>query len=158
MLNITDLSLLKITKVKQWAICFDYGNEHYLIHGQHELGEGSGQTLYQRTLDENGNYELFEVASQWYLDDNVEFDYIRRQRGQTVVYSQIDKEFFAYKLTKNKLALGVMEEQVKKDEEYASKIKEEIRELNKRASLLQTKLYGVNKWGIYRCDYGGEYL
>ena len=48
MLSITDLSLLKITKVKDWAICFDYDGRQFLIHGTSEFGEGSGQDFYER--------------------------------------------------------------------------------------------------------------
>lgn len=31
-IEMNDLSLLEITKVKPWAIYFDYDNKHYLLH------------------------------------------------------------------------------------------------------------------------------
>lgn len=34
MFKIEDLSLLKITKIKPWAILFDYDNKHYFLHGE----------------------------------------------------------------------------------------------------------------------------
>ena len=61
MIDIQDLNLLRITKVKEWAICFDYGEKHYLLHGQSEMGEGSWQVLYERTLDECGKYHLERI-------------------------------------------------------------------------------------------------
>lgn len=100
MINITDISLLKITKVKPWAICFDYEDKHYLIHGDYELGEGSWQTLYERVLDKNGKYTLTHPKYCPYASDNVVSDYIKKQRGRTVVYRNIDKEYFAHKLVK----------------------------------------------------------
>lgn len=39
MINIQDVSLLKITKVKNWSILFDYDDKHYLLHGVDECGE-----------------------------------------------------------------------------------------------------------------------
>ena len=33
-IEMKDLSLLEITKIKPWAIYFDYGNKHYLLHGK----------------------------------------------------------------------------------------------------------------------------
>lgn len=36
MFKIEDLSLLKITKIKPWAILFDYDNKHYFLHGKNE--------------------------------------------------------------------------------------------------------------------------
>ena len=45
LIDIQDLSLLKITRVRDWSICFDYDKKHYLIHGSYECGEGSWQEL-----------------------------------------------------------------------------------------------------------------
>ena len=63
MINITDISLLKITRVRPWSICFDYDNKHYLIHGSSEMGEGSWQELYKRDLDVNGKYKLTHLKN-----------------------------------------------------------------------------------------------
>lgn len=97
-MNIIYLSLLKITKVKPWSICFDYDGKHYLIHGNYELGEGSWQTLYERELDANGKYTLNFIKHCNHGPDNVSRDYIKRQNGNTIVYRNIDKEYFIGKL------------------------------------------------------------
>lgn len=36
---VNDLLLLEITKVKPWAIYFNYGNKHYLLHGKASMFE-----------------------------------------------------------------------------------------------------------------------
>ena len=41
MINIQDVSLLKITKVRDWSILFDYDGKHYLLHGTGESGENA---------------------------------------------------------------------------------------------------------------------
>ena len=58
MINIQDVSLLKITKVRDWSILFDYDGKHYLLHGTCEIGEPDRQELYERNLNQNGKYDL----------------------------------------------------------------------------------------------------
>ena len=60
MINIQDVSLLKITKVRDWSILFDYDGKHYLLHGTGESGEPDRQELYERNLNQNGKYDLKE--------------------------------------------------------------------------------------------------
>lgn len=130
-LNITDLSLLKITRVREWSICFDYNGSHYLLHGQSEVGEGSGQELYERKLDNKGRYKLNHIKTKWHTDDNIAWDYIRcnfNNQNKPIVYSQIDKPFFVYKLTKRGFAVGIMEQQVKDEENKIKCVESQIRE------------------------------
>lgn len=105
MINITDLSLLKITKVKPWTIYFDYDNKHYMIHGNYEIGEGSWQTLYEREFDKNGKYTLTFIKHCPYATDDVAKDYIKKQRGVTFVYRNIDKIYFTQRLIKRGFAV-----------------------------------------------------
>lgn len=139
-LNITDLSLLKITKVKDWAIYFDYDGRHYLIHGGSELGEGSWQDFYERILDEYGHYELHHIGTKPYAKECVVNDYIKRQKGHTVVYRNINKEYFVYKLTKRGFATGIMEERVIEEEKYISKIEKQIKKYEEKICLLRQKI------------------
>lgn len=125
------MSLLGITRVRDWSICFDYDDKHYLLHGKSEAGEASGQEFYERFLDENGKYELKHIKSKWFINDNVAWDYIRcnyNKQSNPIVYSQIDKEFFAYKLTKRGFAAGIMEQRVKTEEDKIKDVKAQIRE------------------------------
>jgi hypothetical protein len=125
-INITALSLLKITRVRPCSICFDYDNKHYLIHGSYEMGEGSWQELYERKLDTNGKYNLLRLKTVD-GDDDVKQDYIKRQRGKTIVYRNVDKAYFSYKLTKRGFATGVMESVVKEEQKHINRVEKQIK-------------------------------
>ena len=140
MINIDDLDSLKITKVKDWAIYFDYDNRHYLLHGSSELGEGSWQDLYERYLDSNGHYELRHIKSIMYLSEYCAHDYILRQKGKTIVYKNIDKEYFVYKLTKRGFATGLMEDKVKEQNKHIDKINKEIEKHEKIIAKLRSEI------------------
>lgn len=94
-----DLSLLEITKIKPWAIYFDYDNKHYLLHGKAD-GCESIQELYERQLDKNGNYGLIFIKNR-YERDYLVSDYIKSMNQKTIVYNQIDKEYFREQLTRS---------------------------------------------------------
>ena len=141
--HITDLNLLKITKVKPWSICFDYDGTHYLIHGQSECGEGSWQKLYIRELDKNGKYNLTFLKTCGNADEYVARDYIKRQRGKTIVYRNIDRDFFAYKLTKRGFATGNMEREVKLQERRIANIKKSIEVHYEKIAMLRQKIAGL---------------
>ena len=98
-IEMKDLSLLEITKIKPWAIYFDYGNKHYLLHGKADSYE-SIQELYERQLDKNGNYGLIFIKSRYGRDYFVS-DYIKSMNQKTIVYNQIDKEYFRGQLTRS---------------------------------------------------------
>ena len=124
-IDIQDLSLLKITRVRSWSICFDYADKHYLLHGESEAGEYSCQELYERKLDECGKYDLIFISNKC-GDDYVSNDYIKTQKGRTIVYSKIDKNFFAYKLTKRGFATGIFEKEVLKQNKEIEKLKKKL--------------------------------
>ena len=92
MINIQDVSLLKITKVRDWSILFDYDGKHYLLHGTREIGEPDRQELYERNLNQNGKYDL-EYKNSCYGTEYVSRDYIKSKSSKTIVYNQIDKDF-----------------------------------------------------------------
>lgn len=137
MLHITDLSLLRITKVKPWSICFDYDGKHYLVLGKSELGEGSWQEFYERKLNENGKYNLVKLGCCNYATDSVASDYIKKQAGKTTVYSHINKVYFVYVLTKHGFASGVMEPMVAEVSERKAEIEKIIKAHEKEIALLR---------------------
>lgn len=147
LLDIQDLTLLKITYVKEWQIRFDYGDVHYLLHGTEELGEPDRQELYKRTVFQDGKYDLYHIATH-YGSENVCNDYIRiRNKSKKVfgyydkiVYGHIDKEFFAYKLTKRGFASGIMENKVKEESQRISKIQKQIMELQNQIDELRQQI------------------
>ena len=136
MLDIQDLSLLKITCVKEWQVRFDYDETHYLLRGVGESGEPDRQELYERKVASDGKYELFYITTN-YGSENVKTDYIKRNTGikenfvydNPIVYSQIDKNFFVYKLTKRGFASGIMENKVKEESQRISKVQNQIMKL-----------------------------
>lgn len=136
LLDIQDLALLKITCVKEWEIRFDYDGIHYLLHGTGDAGEPDRQDFYERTVFQDGKYELSYITTT-YGSENVRTDYIRISSKNKdefgyydkLVYSHIDKEFFAYKLTKRGFATGIMENKVKEESQRISKVQKQITEL-----------------------------
>lgn len=126
MINIQDVSLLKITKVRDWSILFDYDGKHYLLHGTGESGEPDRQELYERNLNQNGKYDL-EYKNACHGTEYVSRDYIKSKSSKTIVYNQIDKDFFAYKLTKRGFAEGIMEDKVEYENDRIDKIQKQIR-------------------------------
>ena len=114
MINIQDVSLLKITKVRYLSILFDYDGKHYLLHGTGESGEPDRQELYERTLNQNGKYDL-EYKNTCYGTEYVARDYIKSKSNKTIVYNQIDK------------AEGIMEDKVQYENDRIDKIQKQIR-------------------------------
>ena len=143
MINITDLSQLKITRVRPWSICFDYDNKHYLIHGSSELGEGEWQELYERELDANGKYNLMHIKNCAYAKERVADDYIKQQRGHTIVYCNIDKEYFAYKLTKRGFATGILESKVREEEKHIARVQKQIKKYEEKIQQLRHEIQNL---------------
>lgn len=139
MINIQNVSLLKITKVKNWSILFDYDSKHYLLHGVEEYGEPDRQELYERNLNQNGKYDL-EYQGTCYGTAYVSRDYIKSKNRKTIVYNQIDKDFFAYKLTKRGFAKGIMEDKVNYENDRINKIQKQIRTFEYKVSELRRKI------------------
>lgn len=140
MINITDLSHLKITRVRPWSICFDYDDKNYLIHGSSELGEGEWQELYERALDANGKYKLTHIINCAYAKERVADDYIKQQQGHTIVYRNIDKEYFAYKLTKRGFATGILESKVQEEERHIERVQKQIKEYEEKIQQLRHEI------------------
>lgn len=130
MLDIQDLSQLKITKVKPWSIYFNYLGYKYLLHGSSDTYE-SEIVLYSRNW--NGKkYELEYLEGYLSNSDNVERKFIKyKHKGK--VYSQIDKKKFVMLLEYKGLCKSCLSKQV---EICKNKIKEnekQIDKLNKKA-------------------------
>lgn len=112
MLEIKDLSKLKITKVKDWAVYFDYDGEKYLLHGRTEDYEYD-ITLYKRMpLNDKGKYKLEYIFSKISTSDYIKSIYIKYFSKQ-MCYKHIDKEYFVKKLTYYGYCYGMYEEYVK---------------------------------------------
>ena len=101
MLEITDLSKLRITKVKYYAVYFVYDNRHYLIHTSNDSDSDGVMSLYERF---SGN-RVNRIASC--CDCDMPSKLIRLSYGKNrgtnndepnINYNQIDKEYFVRRL------------------------------------------------------------
>lgn len=137
--HLVNADTIKITRVRDWSICFDYGSKHYLIHGASECGEGSWNELYERTLDKNGKWSLTSLKTCRGNEYLVK-EYIKKQKGKTIVYSQIDKGFFAYKLTSHGLATGVYEKWVAANKNKIKKYQNKIQEYRDKIYEIERKI------------------
>lgn len=95
---IEDNKDVKITKVKEWKVDFTYRGDKYLLKGSSELGEGSWATLYRKEVDNNGKYTLSPLRRK-YCPEYVGREFIRSLFSKNPTYSQMDVNFFVYKLT-----------------------------------------------------------
>lgn len=74
---------------------------------------------------------------------NVAWDYIRCNYNNTrkpIVYSQIDKEFFVYKLTKRGFTTGIMEQRVNAEKDKIKSVEAQIREYEDRIRELRRSI------------------
>lgn len=101
-LIITDLSKLKITKVKNWAIYFNYDNEKYLLHGCRDGGE-YGYTLFKRVQLNKNEYALEYMNGCISFDDFVRGRFLKEYNKYPLIYSHIDKKYFVNKLVEWRL-------------------------------------------------------
>lgn len=107
-------SKIKITKVKPWAIYFDYEDKKFLLHESSDCYESS-TTLYER-IHKNGKYELKTIKS--YYGQIISLNYFSKKSGRT--YSQINTNIFLRKLVYKGLV------QNKKISDELSKMQQEI--------------------------------
>ena len=103
MLYIKDYKKVRILKIKDWSIDFEYDGKRYLLHGGSELGEGSWQDLYFKKLDEKGRYELEFISKANYKVGYVGNYYFGNQLKRGVTYNSLDIETFVKELTWNGL-------------------------------------------------------
>lgn len=142
-LEIKDISLLKIDKVKDWAVYFTYDNNKYLLHGSSDGGDYS-MTLYLRVpIGSDGKYKLEAITGKYtssdYVSDYIKVNKVGNGKSRTIHYCDIDKEFFVKQLTVNGFASGVLDEKIdviklknKTRQEEIKKLREQIWKLEKQ--------------------------
>lgn len=144
-LNIQDLSKLKITTVKSWAVNFTYDGEQYFLH--EDSGEDRCMGIYHKL---NGR-KSERIGGVITLSNPM--DYIRyiygsnnsrrcfKQHNNTnkfnIVYNRIDKEFFVKNLT-----LDGLIDSCYKDE--CIEICEKIRIMEAEIDKLRNEIYSIN--------------
>ena len=144
LINIHDVSLLKVTRVRDWSICFSYDGQGYLIHGKYECGEGYWQDLYKRDVDKKGKYTLELIMSKS-GNEYVKQDYFGSSiKHGNLVYSHIDTESFAYLLTKNGFASGVYTKFVESARFKLSALNQKLHDLDQQARLVREEIQLLN--------------
>jgi hypothetical protein len=144
-LHILDLDKLKITTVKQWCVNFTYDGVQYFIHDDSDEDRCMG--LYKKPKC-NCSERVNGKITLEYPSEFIKLKYGKRNHNHAVYsdkyninYSQIDKEYFAIRLTKIGFADGIMEQKVKeyeieklqrqidKKQEEIDRLKEKINEI-----------------------------
>lgn len=139
-LKIIDHSKLKITKLNDWAIYFDYGSDKYLLHESVD-GYDSSVTLYKRVPSNDfGKYELEWMKS----DDCVDIptiEYKKKHKYWKGTHSQINIDKFIYDMTYNGYFSSQYDDEIKEKKNPIYQKKKEIERLQKEIELLE-KLKG----------------
>ena len=144
-LNISDLNLLKITKVKPWAIYFTYDNVKYLLHADDE-GYYNSLVLYKR-IESNNKIKLKQISTDYKRCSSAfAYEYLDFYKLPTV-YKHIDKTKFVAKMslenlimTDNEVVVGM----IKKHNETLLKITSIQYEIN----ILNGEINELKKEGL----------
>lgn len=139
-LNIQDLSKLKILKIKDWAIDFEYDGTRYLLHGGSEMGEGSWQELYIKNLDSLGNYKLDLIKTVHYIDDYVGNYYFLGYDKKGLTYKQLDLVYFVKKMTWNGLVKSLYSSEINDIKRRIENKEKSIQKLRDKELLLQSEI------------------
>lgn len=112
-LQIVDIKKLKITKVKSWAIYFDYDGEKYLFHESTDDYETS-HTLYRRMdMNGKGKYKLEYMKCGGITNCGLKYAYLDRNRPKNGAYNTTKlKEYFCKKMTYNDFFCGLYVEEI----------------------------------------------
>ena len=152
-INITDISKLKITKVKPWKIYFEYDNTKYML--LEDSDEDAHMSLYKRNQLENGNHTVECInGAITTMKPNSMIKDISNKNPKHLVYANIDRNWFVLKLCELGFSSGYLCDRQSKFEEKRIELDEEIKRLynkinelrNKQAELLNDK-YNMRKVG-----------
>lgn len=127
---------IKITKVKPWAIYFNYKNRKFLIHESSDCCEYS-TTLYERVL-RNNKYELKSIKS--YYGRIFTLNYLNNKTGRT--YNQINKEKFLTKLVFYEMVTNKkIEKKIERIKKKIGKYKKIEHEYNRKRLELEYQIF-----------------
>lgn len=118
---------INIYKVKPWCIYFKYEDKYYMLHTSSD-GYESCTTLYEKKINEKGNYKLIGIKSVY-----GGFNYIKYINNP---YKFINKNEFIYHLTKRDLCYSIYSRSVKKREEKIKMLRQQINELQNKINNL----------------------
>jgi hypothetical protein len=106
-ITIEDLTKLRITKIREGHIYFDYAEKHYLLMERSD--DEDYITLYERELS-NSKVRLHYINSKMDCDGTERFilDVSRKpNKSKTITYVNVDKKYFVNKLTRIGFATSI---------------------------------------------------
>lgn len=139
-LQIWEIEDVTITKVKDWAIDFQYDSTRYLLKGSSEVGEGSWATLYEKQVYDLGKYKLRQLCVKS-APEYVGEDFIRSRISSTPTLSQLDVFYFVYKLTEYGFVDSIYTDYVV----MMSDLLSELDRLNSAVSGIQGDIHRIQK-------------
>jgi hypothetical protein len=119
MLEIKDLSKLKITKYKQWALHFNYDGNKYLLH--YSTGDCTQRTtLWEKIMYDNNSCRLNYISSKF---DDCVYDC-----GTFIsnVYSHSDKVGLVKYLARHKFVKSYFDKEIESDDKKVAKLRKRI--------------------------------
>lgn len=135
-LVITDLSKIKITKLKSWAIYFEYNSDKYLLHESTDDYDTT-VTLYKRIpYNDFGKYELEYLCSKPYMEIP-SIEYNKKKKHRIGTHSQINIEKFVYDMTFDGYFSSKYDEEIAIEKSPIYKKKKQIEKLQKEIELLE---------------------
>lgn len=100
---------IKIEKVRDWAIYFNYRGSQFFLKGRYDDYEYD-IALFNRVFIKNGKYDINWIGGHISGTDYIAREFIRNKpsitankRHETFVYNQLDMEHFVSVLEKYKL-------------------------------------------------------
>lgn len=113
-INIEDLSKLKITKIADFRIYFNYDGKHYMLIENRD--DDAVISLYEREISDKGFVKTrcmqSEIAYRMDIESFIK-DISAKNKSGHIVYANIDKEYFVKQLMKIGYADSLFEEQYK---------------------------------------------
>lgn len=137
MLYIEDAAKVQITKVKPWAIYFNYEGEKYLLKEDSSFGSDSEDwtiTLYKRVaVNDKGHYKLERLTCSWVVMPEIGYrkKNYRIKNKNSRPLRDIDTSFFVLQLTKRNLVRSYFSN-------YNSPIEKRKREIEKLQKEIET--------------------
>ena len=136
-MEISKVWLLKITKIKQWAIYFSYDGEKYILHESNQDYE-SGLTLYKKVENEN-KYTLEAISSAYGSLFQLKSKITGKYMYNNSVYNQVDLFDFVCKMAKRKLITSSdaeVELRIKREQKIQEDIKNHENKIRDLRSML----------------------
>ena len=134
-INITDISKLRITKVKPWKIYFKYNEDEYMLI--EDTDEDAHISLYKRYKLNSGNHRVECInGAITCMSISTFIKDISKKRAKHIVYANIDRNNFVIKLLELGFSTGYLEERQSRYNEKQYEIDTKIEELQSKITQL----------------------